>query len=124
MIARSGRTVRHAPKPKLLIDECLPPRQNFPSLNNCCDVKHIIGDYKMGGANDTAVYDKARSVDRILITLNIKDFRPMIEQERNLPSIIGVSPRLSNEQIDNKVSSFVRSLKPGDFVDKYFKINK
>src|SRR3989344_3717418 len=96
----------------LLLDEGLPPRQNYHRLNNLHDVKHIKHDSKLGGAADKKVLEKAKKESRILVTFNIKDFKLLIHEDT--PSIIALSPKLTNLQADLKICKLLRKLKTGE----------
>jgi len=77
---RRRHVVRHAPKPKLLLDEGLPPRSRFTTLNQYCNVRHIKHDYRLSGAIDSDVYKLARLEGRVLVTFNIRDFKPLLSE--------------------------------------------
>ena len=47
--------VHHFYKHKLLLDENMPPRLEFPRLNGLFDVKHIRDDLGSGGLLDPEV---------------------------------------------------------------------
>src|SRR6266545_341452 len=94
-------------KHKLLLDENMPSRTYFPSLNARFDVKHIAQDYKHAGLSDDAVYDVAQEEGRLLITYNTKDFIHLAPQSTKT-GIIGVSARLSPKQIDAKLNALLR----------------
>src|SRR3990167_7744691 len=107
MIASTQKNTRHSSKLKLLFDEPLPPRQQFPKLNNYCDIKHVRNDLKQPGLTDSQVYSLANRQERLLVTFNIKHFRPMISEDQM--SVIGISPNLLANQIDRKLLSFIKS---------------
>ncbi|MBI4948328.1 DUF5615 family PIN-like protein [Candidatus Berkelbacteria bacterium] len=121
MNARHQRQTRHHPKPKILLDESLPGRDKFPQLNSYCNCKHV-NEFSLNGATDPVVYDKAITEKRILVTFNIKDFKKLVIDNSSGPSVIGLSTRLSYEQIDKKVLSKVKNLTESEFVGKYFSI--
>jgi predicted nuclease of predicted toxin-antitoxin system len=108
---------RRTPKPKLLLDEGFPPRKSFSMLNQYCDVKHISHDLGLNGATDEAVYDTANIQARIMITFNIKHFKPMITPDNM--TVIGISAGLSNHKIDSKLTSLIKSLKPAEWKGAY-----
>ncbi len=112
--------VRRKPKLKLLLDESIAPRNYFKQLNAIFNVKHIKQDLKKGGLSDPEVYKIAKEQNRILITYNVKDFRPLIESDQ--PSVIGLSPQLSAIQIDLKLTSFLKILKQKDLLGKFFPV--
>jgi len=49
------RPTRRHPKPKVLLDESLPPRRVFTNLNRQFNVKHIASDLGLGGSSDEQV---------------------------------------------------------------------
>lgn len=93
-------------KHKLLLDENFPIRSALPLLNKRYDLKHIAADYDQAGISDPKVYEIACKESRILITYNIKDFRELA-QTSNDAGVIGVSPNLTLEQIDRKLTSLL-----------------
>lgn len=98
-------------KHRILLDEGLAGKTNFPKLNNIFDVKHIRDDLKKPGISDTKIYAIAKSEDRIIATLNVKHFKPLVKKDG--PSVIGISPNLSNKQIDTKLTALLRKLTHG-----------
>lgn len=91
---------------KLIFDENLPTRENFPLLNNRFDLRHIAADYKHSGLPDFKVYKLAKKEGRLLVTYNIKDFKELATRS-NITGIIGVSPNLTFDQIDKKLTSLL-----------------
>src|SRR5438128_524430 len=65
-------------KHKTLLDEQVSPRQYFPRLNERFDVKHIKHDLNLGSLPDPDLYQLAVSQGRIILTKNVKDFRPLL----------------------------------------------
>ncbi len=121
MPPRQKPSARRAPKLKLLLDEGFPYRNSFKALNNYFNVRHIKQDFGLEGVPDEEVYKLASEEERLLITFNVRDFRPLIKQRR--PTVIGISPVLTNKQIDIKLTAILRKLKPEDLKGKFFKIN-
>ena len=103
---------------KLLLDENFPLRQRLLLLNNRHNVKHIKGDYKQIGLSDEAVYERARKEKRLIVTFNDKDFREIAVLSKNT-DIIGVSTNLTPDQIDKKLTAFLRKAKPQDLFGKF-----
>ncbi len=95
---------------KVLLDEGLPPRARFPQLNNLHTVRHIKHDLKKGGAKDSEIYRIAGKDRYVVVVFNTKDFEPLISSAT--PAVISLSTGLSNEQIDLKVCSVLRKLRP------------
>lgn len=123
MIAiRRKHKVRRSPKPKLLLDEGLPPRAHFRELNNYCDVKHVKHDYRLGGVVDDIVYSTAQRYGRVLVTFNPNDFKSFIT-DRSV-TVIGLSMKLTDEEIDTKLTSLIRTLKSSHFKGHYFAVTK
>lgn len=96
----------------LLLDEGLPPKVRFPDLNNLHTVKHINHDLKKGGVKDLAIYKLAEKEGYIVVVLNTKDFKPLIDA--NKPTVISISTGLSNRQIDLKLCKLLKDLKPSE----------
>jgi predicted nuclease of predicted toxin-antitoxin system len=65
-------------KHKLLFDENMPPRTQYPRLNQHIDVKHVSHDYNKGGVADEDVYKMACKQRRIIITINRDDFARLV----------------------------------------------
>lgn len=103
---------------KLLLDEGLPPRNKFPRVNSRFDLKHIREDYKLIGLPDTAVYEKGKSLKRLIIVLNVKDFKELAGKSKH-SGIIGVSPNLTFGQIDTKLNALLSKSKSGDLFGKF-----
>lgn len=106
---------------KLLLDEGLPPKDRFPTLNNLHSVKHIKHDLKKGGAKDYVVYNIAAKGTYIVVVFNTKDFEPLIDN--NKPAVISLSTNLSNEQIDLKLCKLLKNLKPREKSGHLISIN-
>lgn len=120
MPSKRQSQVRHFPKAKLLLDEGLPKRNLFPRLNNFLNIRHIKNDLGFEGLKDKEVYQIANLQNRIIVTFNIKDFRPILKEGQL--SIIGLSPGLTTNQVDQKLTSFLKNLKEKDFKGKFFEI--
>lgn len=99
-------------KYKIILDENMPPRERFPRLNGRFDIKHVREDLKYVGLPDPQVYNEAVKLNRIIVTLNERDFYPLAGT-KNDQGIIGFSPNLSYDQIDKKLTSLFIKCKPG-----------
>jgi Domain of unknown function (DUF5615) len=66
-------------KHKTLLDEHLYHRRVYSLLNERFDVKHIRDDLHVDGLPDPQVYELAVKQERILLTTNVKDFRPLLQ---------------------------------------------
>ena len=93
-------------KHKLLLDEGFYLRQGLPITNSRFDVKHIAGDYKKTGLTDPQVYEFAKKTERVLVTFNVKDFKPLVSVDK-VVGVIGVSTNLTFEQIDKKLTALL-----------------
>ena len=92
-------------KHKLLLDEHISPRQFFTRLNARFDVKHIDHDLHHAGMDDPSVFELAMSQDRIILTKNVKDFRPLLREDS--PGVIGIPETWSNERVDTKLTALL-----------------
>lgn len=93
-------------KHKLLLDEGFYYRQSLPILNSRFDVKHISGDFGKNALPDSRVYEFAKAKGRILVTFNVKDFKPLASISK-FTGVIGVSANLTLDQIDKKLTSLL-----------------
>ncbi len=91
---------------KLLLDEMLPRRTKYPLLNSFHDLKHIVHDYKKSGSSDDGVLKLAAKDDRILVTKNIKHFRPL--GEKFGVDVIGVMETIPPEELDKSIMAKLR----------------
>jgi predicted nuclease of predicted toxin-antitoxin system len=109
------------PKPfykhKTLLDEHLPPRQILARLNAHFDVKHINHDLHLAGLPDPEVYALASSQNRIILTINVKDFRPLLREDS--PGVIGISENWAAQRIDSKLTALLMKHGPNYFRGRY-----
>lgn len=91
---------------KLLLDEMLPRRSKYPLLNCFHNIRHIVHDYKLAGSSDEKVLKLAAKEERVLITKNIKHFRPSGEEYD--VDIIGVMETIPPEELDRSVMAKLR----------------
>lgn len=87
------------------------PRTRFPRLNSRFDVKHIRDDCHLAGLADPDVYRLAVKEQRVLVTLNEKDFLPLVGTQHDM-GVVGVSLHLSSEQIDTKLTALLMRSTP------------
>ncbi len=104
-------------KHKTLLDEQVSPRQYFPGLNERFDVKHIKHDLNLASLPDPQVYQLAVSQGRIILTKNVKDFRPLLRDD--CPGIIGIPETWSNDRIDSKLTALFMRHGPTYFRGRY-----
>jgi hypothetical protein len=84
----------------------MPNRKYFPTLNERFDVKHIQEDFNKYNVPDPDVYRLAVSLNRILITQNVKHFRILAGTQADC-GIIGIDSNLPPAQIDKKLTAFL-----------------
>ena len=105
-------------KHKLLLDEGIFRRQSLPRTNSRYNLKHIKNDFNKGGITDKEVYAIARKEKRIIITYNIEDFRKLAKQSKDT-GIIGITQRLTPEQLHTKLNSLLSRSSENTFYGKY-----
>lgn len=93
-------------KHKLLLDEGFPIRSYLPVSNSRFDLKHISDDFKLRGLSDEEIHELAADQGRIVVTLNIKDFKPLAPTNKDA-GVIGVSASLPFDQVDKKLNSLL-----------------
>ena len=104
-------------KHKLLLDEGFPIRSYFPLLNRRFDVKHITQDFKRVSLSDRQVHQFAADHGRIVVTLNIKDFKPLSPINKNT-GVIGISANLSFDQVDKKLTALLNKYTKNQLLGK------
>jgi hypothetical protein len=95
----------------------LPPRRFLSRLNAHFDVKHIKHDLHHGGMDDPDIYELAGTLGRIILTINVKDFRPLLRD--NAPGVIGIPEGWSAPRIDTKLTAFLMHHSPAYFRGRY-----
>ncbi len=100
-------------KHKLLLDEHLPPRQRLAQLNERFDVKHIVHDLHLGGMADAAISDLAGAQQRLILTSNVKDFRPLLREDS--PGVISIPEAWSAARLDTKLTALLTRHGPAYF---------
>jgi predicted nuclease of predicted toxin-antitoxin system len=101
----------------MLLDEHLPPRQVLASLNAHFDAKHISHDFNLAGLHDPAIYELALKQSRIILTINVKDFRPLLREDS--PGVIGIPENWSAQRIDSKLTALLIRHGPNYFRGRY-----
>ena len=92
-------------KHKTLLDEHLYHRRVYPLLNAHFDVKHIRDDLHFDGLPDPEIYALAVKQGRIILTTNVKDFRPLLREDS--PGVIGIPDAWSESRIDSKLTALL-----------------
>lgn len=93
-------------KHKLLLDENVPVRSYFPNLNSRFTVKHLKADLNLAGLPDIKVYKLSQKTGQIIVTYNVKDFAPLVENDPK-GTVIGIPPNLAPEQVDKKLTALL-----------------
>jgi predicted nuclease of predicted toxin-antitoxin system len=104
-------------KHKLLLDEHLFYRRFYPKLNERFDVKHIKHDLHFEGMADALIYELALEQDRIILTTNVKDFKPLLTQDS--PGIVGIPEGWTADRIDTKLTALFSKHGANYFRGKY-----
>jgi len=107
----------------LLLDEGLPPRNRFPKTNNLHNVRHIKHDFQYGGYTDEFIYRFAAQQKRLILTLNVKDFRRLYVPEEKRTGVIAISPYLPLEEIDKKLCKILNAT-PGTLYGRFIKVTQ
>jgi Domain of unknown function (DUF5615) len=104
-------------KHKTLLDEHLYHRHVYPLLNARFDVKHIRDDLHLDGLPDPQVYALAVKQGRIILTTNVKHFRPLLRDD--CPGIIGIPGAWLPDRIDTKLTALLMKHSPHYFRGRY-----
>lgn len=107
---------------KLLLDEMLPRRSKYPLLNCFHNVRHIVHDHKLAGSSDEEVLKLAAKEGRILITKNIKHFRP-IGIDHGV-DIIGVTETIPPEELDKAIMAKLKKWAKASMSGRFTSIAK
>jgi hypothetical protein len=104
-------------KHKTLLDEQVSPRQFFPRLNEHFDVKHIKHDLNLASLPDPAIYELALKQGRIILTKNVKDFRPLLREDSL--GIISIPETWATSRVDSKLTALLMRHGPNYFRGRY-----
>jgi uncharacterized protein DUF5615 len=104
-------------KHKVLIDEQLYHRHGYPLLNEHFDVKHIRDDLHLDSLPDPQVYELAVKQGRIMLTTNVRHFRPLLRDD--CPGIIGIPGAWLPDRIDTKLTALLMKHGPNYFRGRY-----
>jgi predicted nuclease of predicted toxin-antitoxin system len=106
------------PKPfykhKLLFDENMPPRTQYPRLNEHFDVKHVSHDYQKAGATDAEVYQLACTQGRMIITINRDDFTKLVGSKADF-GVIALPDGPAATRTDTKLTALLMRHGPNYF---------
>ena len=104
-------------KHKLLLDEHIAPRQFLPHLNERFDVKHIKHDLHHGGMADPLIHELAVEQGRIILSSNVRHFRPLLREDS--PGLIGIPETWSPSRLDTKLTALLMRAGPNFFRGRY-----
>jgi hypothetical protein len=86
----------------------MPSRGLLKQLNHHLDVRHVRDDLRQGKLGDPGVYQLAATQDRIVVTFNGRDFRPLVGASPKDPGVIDVPMGWTATQIDTKLMALTR----------------
>ena len=89
----------------------MPQRFRLPLLNQQFEVRHLRDDLRKGELEDPDVYELAVQEGYVIVTYNIKDFRPLAGTKQDA-GIIGAPDRLPIKQLDSKLCALLKRLTP------------
>lgn len=108
------------PKFRLLLDSAFAKPQVFRKTIKKASVKHIRHDFNLATeTEDQEIYSLASQAGMSIVTLDL-GFKKLAKQ--NQAGVLILSSGLSNEQIDNKLSTFISGKNPQDYKGKTTKI--
>ena len=105
-------------KHKLLLDEGLYKRQSLSRTNSRYNIRHIKMDLHKAGAKDEEIFAIACKQKRVIVTANPKDFKKLLGKVRDT-GIIGVTQKLTPEQLDTKLNALLSKSTEKTFYGKY-----
>lgn len=118
---RNKNSNRHHKKFRFLLDSAFAKPALFPRLKKKANIAHAVHDLGLSSqAEDEEIYQKAILENRIVLTVNFKDFKKMVKSGK--VGVLGIESQLTNDQLDQKVSKFISGKDPADFVGKAVKI--
>ncbi len=71
----------------------------------------------LAGLPDPAIYELALKQGRIILTINIKDFRPLLRDDS--PGVISIPENWSAQRIDTKLTALLMKHSPNYFRGRY-----
>jgi len=108
------------PKFRILLDSAFAKPQVFKKLCKKASVKHIRHNFNLAPeTEDQEIYILASQKGMFVVTLDL-GFKKLAKQ--NAAGVLILSSGISNEEIDNKLSTFVSGKNPQDYRGKATKI--
>lgn len=118
---RFHKSITKKKKFRLLLDAAFAAPMIFQRLKKKANLAHVVHDLRLSRqASDEEIYELAVKENRLVVTINFKDFKKLVR--RGKPGVIVIPPYLSNEDIDVKLSDFISGKDPEDFKGKAVKI--
>lgn len=104
-----------------MLDSAFAPAKDFPHLSKKANVKNAYFDLGLPKqCEDIEIYQKAIEDNRIVVTINFKDFNKLVKSHK--PGIIGIPSQLTNADIDALLTKFVSLNRVEDCIGKSIKI--
>lgn len=118
----SNQKTKKKRKFRLLLDSAFAKPSQFPKLKKKANIAHCVHDCGLSTqAEDREIYQMALKEERFVLTINFKDFKPLIQQGKS-GGVIGIDSQFSNQEIDTLVSTFLSGKDPDDYKGKAVKI--
>lgn len=95
--------------------------RDFPHLSKKANIKNAYFDLGLPKqCEDEEIYQKAIEDNRIVVTINFKDFNNLVKKGK--PGIIGIPSQLNNADIDAILTKFVSFNEVDECMGKAIKI--
>lgn len=105
----------------MLLDSAFARPGQFIKLGKKANLAHCVHNLGLPfQAEDKDIYQKACQENRLVLTINFKDFKKLLIAGK--AGVIGIESGLSNKEIDELVTGFVSGKDPDDFIGKAVKI--
>lgn len=118
---RKTKLPKKKKKFRLLLDAAFAKANQFPRLSKKANLSHVVYDCKLSPqSQDNEIYQKAVEENRLVLTINFKDFKKLVQKEKS--GILRIESQLTNEQIDKLLTAFISGKDPKDFGGKAVKI--
>lgn len=106
---------------RILLDSAFAKSELFPNLKKKSNLAHAVHNLRLSPqAEDEEIYQKANEEERIVLTINFKDFKKLVKEDKS--GVIGIESQLTNQEIEKKVCDFIWGKDPVDFIGKAIKI--
>ncbi|MDP3724458.1 MAG: DUF5615 family PIN-like protein [bacterium] len=105
----------------MLLDSAFAKPAVFPKLRKKTNLAHAVHNCSLSfQAEDQEIYQKAQEENRFILTINFKDFRRLVKGGGS--GVFGIEAHQTNQEIDQKVTEFLRDKDPKDYQGKAIKI--